>query len=137
MSWMLDRRICRLSIGLLAAASGLPGLMSTATAQARDPVYDAARRQGLVGERVDGYLGIVVPPPPSPELQRLVRDINIKRKALYVEKARAERVTAETFAFVAACIAIARSAPGEKYQAPDGTWRTRGSEPPERDSRCP
>ena len=26
---------------------------------------------------------------------------------------------------------------GEKYQAPDGSWQTRTSAPPQRDSRCP
>jgi uncharacterized protein len=32
---------------------------------------------------------------------------------------------------------ILKTATGEKYAAPDGTWKTRTSEPPERDPRCP
>ena len=137
MPWWVESRVCWLAIAFAAVPAALPAPApaATATTQARPLSYEAARRQGLVGERVDGYLGFVVPP--SPQLRRLVRDINIKRKALYIERAKANAVTAAEYAFVAGCLAIARTLPGEKYQAPDGTWRTRGAEPPVRDRRCP
>ena len=64
------------------------------------------------------------------------RDINIKRKAAYTQRASATNSTVEQFAFTTGCNLIAKTAPGEKYQSPDGVWRTRGSEPPMRDSRC-
>ena len=41
------------------------------------------------------------------------------------------------YALPAGCLAIANTSPGEKYEAPDGTWKTRTSAPPERDPRCP
>ena len=135
MAWCAESRVCWLAIAFAALAAALPAPAAIATTQARSPLYEAARRQGLVGERVDGYLGFVVPP--SPQLRQVVRDINIKRKALYIERAKASAVTAEEYAFVAGCLAIARTLPGEKYQSPDGTWRTRGPEPPVRDRRCP
>ena len=137
MPWWVESWVCWLAIAFAAVPAALPAPApaATATTQARPLSYEAARRQGLVGERVDGYLGFVVPP--SPQLRRLVRDINIKRKALYIERAKASAVTAAEYAFVAGCLAIARTLPGEKYQAPDGTWRTRGAEPPVRDRRCP
>jgi len=135
MVWKIDRKSCLLAIGLTSLPVGLPTPVSKAEAAARDPVYDAARRQGLVGEMPDGFLGFVVPP--SPALRRLVQHINIKRRALYIEEALANGVTPEAFAFVAGCLAIARSKPGEKYKSPDGAWRTLGNEPPLRDSRCP
>ena len=131
----VESRVCWLAIAFAALAAALPAPAAIATTPARPLLYETARRQGLVGERVDGYLGFVVAP--SPQLQRLVRDINIKRKALYIERAKANAVTAAEYAFVAGCLAIARTLPGEKYQAPDGTWRTRGAEPPVRDRRCP
>ena len=53
------------------------------------------------------------------------------------QKAQAANATLEEYALTAGCIAIARTEPGEKYQAPDGSWKTRTSAPPERDSRCP
>ncbi|MXO73893.1 DUF1318 domain-containing protein [Altererythrobacter aerius] len=109
-------------------------IAAPASAQ-RDPAYDAARAAGQVGEKMDGYLGIVGNG--GSQLQRIVADINIKRRALYAEKARAANATLEEYALTAGCIAIARTAPGEKYQAPDGSWQTRTSAAPMRDSRCP
>ena len=102
----------------------------------RDPAYDAARSAGQVGEKMDGYLGIVghwLGPAPADR----GRDINIKRRAVYADKARAANATLEEYALTSGCLAIARTAPGEKYQAPDGSWQTRTSAPPQRDSRCP
>lgn len=124
------------SLRTLAFAAAAAGMVFGAPAYAqRDPAYDAARSAGKVGEKMDGYLGIVGAS--SPELQRIVNDINIKRRALYAEKAQAANATLEEYALTAGCIAIARTAPGEMYQAPDGNWRTRTSAPPLRDSRCP
>lgn len=123
--------------GMLAVAAGAAlavGIAAPAMAQ-RDPAYAAAREAGKVGEGRDGYLGIVGQP--TPELQRLVDDINIKRRAVYARKARENNATIEEFAFTAGCQAILRTEPGEKYQAPDGSWKTRTSAPPERDPRCP
>ncbi|QIQ88077.1 MAG: YdbL family protein [Erythrobacter sp.] len=122
---------------MLAAAAGAAlavGMAAPAMAQ-RDPAYAAARAAGKVGEGRDGYLAIVGQA--TPELQRLVDDINIKRRAVYAKKAQANKATVEEYAFTSGCLAIANTAPGEKYEAPDGTWKTRTSAPPERDPRCP
>ena len=121
----------------LAAAALIVPLMVAGPAQAvqRDPAYAAARANGAIGEKIDGYLGIVGSADAS--LRKLVDDLNIRRKASYAEKARAEGVTIEEFAFAQGCILIARTAPGEKYQAPDGSWQTRGSGPARLDPRCP
>jgi len=119
--------------GLVALAA--LGLATAPALAQRDPAYEAARKAGRVGEKPDGFLGIVGPA--DPELQRLVDDINIKRKAIYAEKAKENNATLEVYAFTAGCQAIARTVPGEKYMAPDGTWHTRTSTPPIRDPRCP
>ena len=117
----------------IAAALALTGFAGTAHAQ-RDPGYAQARAAGQVGEKMDGYLGIVGPE--TADLQRVVRDINIKRRAVYADRAKAANSTLEEYAFTAGCLAIARTAPGEKYQAPSGAWATRTSAPPQRDARC-
>ncbi|MGN3973945.1 YdbL family protein [Tsuneonella sp. SYSU-LHT278] len=122
-------------ITLIASALAAGLLVSTPALAQRDPAYDAARSAGLVGEKMDGYLGIVGAS--TSELQRIVNDINIRRRAVYAEKARAANATLEEYALTAGCLAIARTVPGEKYQAPDGSWQTRTSAPPMRDSRCP
>jgi hypothetical protein len=43
------------------------------------------------------------------------------------EKAQAQHATIEEYAFTTGCLLIAQTTPGEKYQAPDGAWKTRTS----------
>lgn len=117
-----------LTLGILAAAALVPG---AALAQ-RDPAYAAARASGQVGEKADGYLAAL-----AAGARAMVDDLNIKRKDAYTAEARQQSATVEQVAFVAGCRNIARTQPGEKYQAPDGSWQTRGAGAPQRDSRCP
>lgn len=118
----------------IAAIVGLGLALSPALAQ-RDPAYDAARASGQIGEKADGYLGIVGNE--TTDLRRIVNDINIKRKAVYAERAQANDATIEEYALSIGCQQILKTTPGEKYQAPDGTWQTRTSAAPSRDPRCP
>lgn len=130
-------RIKHFSIAATALASFGMAAMIVAPAHAlqRDPAYAAARANGAIGEKMDGYLGLVGSPDAA--MRKLVDDLNIRRKASYADKARAEGVTIEEFAFAQGCILIARTAPGEKYQAPDGSWQTRGTGAARLDPRCP
>lgn len=123
----------RFTLVMGVVALGLGALSGAAWAQ-RDPAYEAARAAGQVGEKMDGYLGIVGAE--TPDLRRMVSDINIKRRAVYAEKAQAANATMEEYALTAGCLQIARTVPGEMYQSPGG-WKKRTSSPPERDSRCP
>jgi uncharacterized protein YdbL (DUF1318 family) len=116
---------------LVLTAVALPG---AAMAQ-RDPAYDAARKAGQVGEKTDGFLGVVGNQPAA--IQRLVDDLNIKRRANYAERAQAQNATLQEYALTQGCVLIARTEPGEKYQAPDGSWQTRTSAAPQRHPRCP
>ena len=118
-----------------AAIAGLALTFATAAWAQRNPAYAAARAAGQIGEKTDGYLGYVVPP--SAAIRALVEDLNIKRRALYSEKARSANATVEEYAFTSGCRLIAQTAPGEKYESPDGGWLTRTSAPAQRDSRCP
>ncbi|MCZ8136403.1 MAG: YdbL family protein [Porphyrobacter sp.] len=111
------------------------GLVAGPALAQRDPAYAAARAAGKIGEQPDGYLGIVGAADKT--LQDLVNDINIKRRAVYTEKAKENNATLEAYALTAGCQAIARTTPGEKYMAPDGSWQTRGAGAPIRDPRCP
>ena len=120
-----------LALAGLAVALAAP----TAAFAQRDPAYSAARASGQVGEKMDGYLAVIGSG--SPALRAMVDDLNIKRKAVYAEKAQAQHATVEEYAFTSGCLLIQQTAPGEKYQAPGGGWATRTSAPPERDPRCP
>ena len=121
---------------IIAVAAVSAGLMASAPAFAqRDAAYAAARSSGQVGEKMDGYLGYVGTP--SAQLRAVVEDINIKRKAVYAAKAQANNATIEEYALTSGCQLILNTRPGEKYQAPNGSWQTRGAGAPQRDSRCP
>ena len=111
------------------------GVLAAPVQAQRDPAYAAARSAGEIGEKMDGYIGIVGAE--TPDLRRLVNDINIKRRAVYAEKAQENNVTLEEYALSTGCQLILKTTPGEKYQAPDGSWQTRTSSPPLRDPRCP
>jgi hypothetical protein len=120
-------------LGAIAVLS-LGVTASIAHAQ-RDTAYEAARAEGKVGEKMDGYLGIVGAADPA--LRKMADDINIKRRSVYSEKAQAANATLEEYAFTSGCLLISRTKAGEMYQAPDGSWKQRTSAPPERDPRCP
>lgn len=113
----------------------LTAIVATPVLAQRDPAYAAARASGAIGEKPDGFLGYVTSP--SASVKALVEDLNIKRKAAYTRKAQETNSTVEQFAFTSGCNLIMRTAAGEKYQAPDGSWQTRTSAAPTRDSRCP
>ncbi|QJQ32853.1 YdbL family protein [Sphingomonas lacunae] len=121
--------------GLAVAAALLAGIsLSTPAVAQRDPAYQAARSEGLIGEQPDGYLGIVGTP--TPQLERVVNDINLRRRAHYTQEAARLQATVEQFAFTTACNLIQNLDAGLRYRAPNGTWMTRDATPPVRDSRC-
>lgn len=122
------------TMAALAITAAVAVSVPSAMAQ-RDPAYTAARAAGQVGEQPDGYLGFATTP--TPAIRALVQDLNIKRKASYTEGALSTGSTVEQYAFTSGCNLIAKTAPGEKYQTPSGSWKTRDSSPPERDARCP
>ncbi len=117
--------------GMLLAVLALP---APAMAQ-RDPAYEAARQSGQVGEKMDGYLGVIGSQPAA--IQNMVADLNRQRRENYTQRAQAQSVTLQEYALTQGCILISRTASGEKYQAPDGSWQTRGAGAPQRDPRCP
>jgi len=131
---MTDTAKRRTLIAATAIALAVGGAAGTAWAE-RDPAYAAARSAGQVGEKTDGYLGLVGVG--NQALKDMVDDLNIKRKAVYAEKAKVQHATLEEYAFTSGCLLISQTQPGEKYQGPDGSWKTRTAAAPERDPRCP
>lgn len=122
-------------LGLAAAGLVATALVAAPAAAQRDPAYEAARAAGRVGEKMDGYLGIVGSADGA--LRAVVDDINIRRRANYASRAQSQSATLEEYAFTQGCILISRTEPGEMYQAPDGSWQQRGAGAPQRDPRCP
>jgi uncharacterized protein YdbL (DUF1318 family) len=110
---------------LLALLAAVPG-----AAPAQSPAVYAARAAGLVGERYDGYLGIVGPV--SPAVRNQVATINIQRRKLYSDLAARKGVSPQDVGITAGCALLARVAVGEMYTWADGRWRRRlpGQPPP-------
>jgi uncharacterized protein YdbL (DUF1318 family) len=110
----------KLGAGFLIIAAALA--CSPTHAQARAQIGDAIAT-GQVGERYDGYMGAVGAV--SPDLQRQVAAINLRRRNLYIGLAMQRRVSAEAVGLATGCEMLGRLAPGAAYMLQDGSWRHR------------
>ena len=97
-------------------------------AAAQTPLVNAAREAGQVGERFDGYMGIVGQP--SAQLRSQVSAINIRRRALYSNLAASKRVAPHEVGITAGCQLLAGVQVGQAYLLADGQWRRRGAGQP-------
>lgn len=109
-------RIC-LALLLIAGFAAL----SSGSASAGDPEIEAAQQQGVVGERIDGYLGIVGGNV-DPALKRKVNEINNKRRALFDQTARETGTATAQVARISGEKQIARAAKGEYVMRDNGVW---------------
>lgn len=80
-----------------------------------------AKRDGYVGERADGYLGLVDQSAPA-DVIALVRDINEKRKAEYERIAKENGISYEQVQALAGKKAIERTADGQ-WILLNGGWQ--------------
>lgn len=94
----------------------------TSTAKA---IVDQAKMDGLVGERLDGYLGLV-DASASADVQAAMNEINIRRKSVYTKLARAQNVSVEVVAALSGEKLTAKALPGQKIMLGDGVWQSAG-----------
>ena len=87
-----------------------------------------AKARGLVGERYDGYVGLVADT--GAMLRHQVQSINILRRSLYSRFAIARSVTPADVGITAGCQLLATVGVGERYLAPDNDWHQRRSGQP-------
>ena len=80
---------------------------------------DEARANGLLGEQVNGYVGIVSTS--TPELENLAAEVNAKRKAHYAEIAARNGTAVEAVAALAGK-KLVESAPSGRYVRTNGGW---------------
>lgn len=95
-------------------------LVVTLTVQALALDLNAAKGQGLVGERPDGYLGVVAAG--RADVQALVADINARRRAEYQALAQRNGTPLSAVEQVVGQKLISRAAPGEYVMTPGGQW---------------
>ena len=93
-----------------------------ATANASGMDLDRAKDQGLVGERADGYVGIVVAQTNS-LVQAMVNQVNQKRRAAYEEIAKKNGTSVDAVALLAGEKLIERAPKGAWVTDPQGNWR--------------
>ena len=105
-----------IAVALIALATGAPAQEASVVAQ--------ARAAGFIGERFDGYIGVVTTP--SAALRTQVAAINIKRRSLFSNLAARRGVGAQDVGVTAACTLLGRVGVGEVYMLGDGQWRRRG-----------
>jgi len=113
----------RLTIAFLLIAIAPAALAQTL-------VLEAARAAGAIGERYDGYVGIVAPV--SPEVRSQVATINIRRRSLYSSLAARKGVSPQEVGITAGCQLLARVGFGQAYMLAESGWRRRapGQRPP-------
>jgi hypothetical protein len=118
----------RLSFVLALAAVAPPALAQT-------PLLDAARVNGSVGERYDGYIGIAGPV--SAQVRSQIATINIRRRSLYSSLASRKGVSPQEVGITAGCQLLARVGIGQSFLLADGGWRRRGQgQPPPIPNYC-
>lgn len=78
-----------------------------------------AKSQGLVGEQLNGYLGVIKP---SAEVQALVKKINQDRRAYYKEIAKRNATTQDVVEVLAGKKAIQKTSAGLYIQNTSGAW---------------
>lgn len=80
-----------------------------------------AKQQGMVGEKLDGYLGIVQSSP-SADLRNLVEEVNAARRQKYEEIAKQNGTSVETVEVLAGEKAIEKTQAGHYVQTATG-WK--------------
>jgi uncharacterized protein YdbL (DUF1318 family) len=100
-----------LALALLAVPSGLV---------LADQLGDA-KKAGSVGERPDGYLG-VVSGGAGAEVKALVQGINAKRREKYGTIAKKNGTAVEAVAALAGAKLIEKTAPGQYVMTSSGKW---------------
>ena len=107
-------------LAVLALLSGpVLGFSAPEPAVAQSLTLQQAQAQGYVGERLDGYVGIVQN---APGVTQLVNDVNLQRRQLYRDIARKNNIPLNTVEKLAADKAINRAPSGEYVQDASGKW---------------
>lgn len=109
---MLKKALLPLTLLVSLAASSLALALT----------LDEAKAQGLVGEKVDGYIGAVVASP-NAEVQALITSTNDGRRQVYADLAKRNNISVDQVGAVSAEKLRANAKSGEYLQQPSGQWQ--------------
>lgn len=93
--------------------------ISTIALSAWATSLSAAKQQGLVGELPNGYLGMVIK---SDKAKKLVESVNKKRKSIYLNLARKNKITMQQVTALAGEKALAKTQSGHFIKDTSGNW---------------
>ncbi len=99
---------------------GLTALLAAFPAYALD-LHDA-RRQGVVGEKLDGFAAALKS---APDVNNLVASVNAKRQQEYARISKQNGQPPDVVGKLAAQQIINNLPPGTRYQSPDGSWKVK------------
>lgn len=102
---------------LLAILTGLLLAFGVSAAELR-----AAKSQGWVGEKPDGYIGLVSSDAPA-DVRALVQDVNAKRREHYRRIANQQGAAISEVEKVGGMTAIEKTSPGNYIMDSSGQWR--------------
>lgn len=108
-----------------AAAVAAIAIFAGLSAAAASAAIDAAKASCIVGEQMDGYLGIADDSKATEEIRREVRSVNQQRKAAYEKLAQKNGVTVDVSAALTAEQLINRAPAGHCYRDQSGAWNTK------------
>jgi uncharacterized protein len=83
---------------------------------------DQAKADGQVGERIDGYVGVVDANAPG-DVRAMVDQVNAERRAEYAEIAAERGIAVQAVAQIAGQKLIQRAPGGQYVLGADGQWR--------------
>jgi uncharacterized protein YdbL (DUF1318 family) len=106
---------------ILAVFAALLLAAAPAAAQSATETVEQAKADGLVGERVDGYLGFVAEQAQE-DLVDEVEDINIRRRAAYTRLAEQQGASVEVVARLTAEKLIDNLPAGYWYKNANNQW---------------
>ena len=99
--------------------AGCVAILSTVVASSAFALsLDDAKAKGLVGEKTNGYLGVVNPS--NAEAQALIVDVNQKRRQAYEDIAKRNRTDIRAVETLAGEKAIQNTKPGNFVESPSG-----------------
>ena len=101
----------------LASALLLSSLLFAGSAFAMD--LHSARRDGLVGEKSDGYVSALKS---SPDVEALVSDVNARRREEYAKISKQNGQPVDVVGQLAAEQIRSKLEPGASYQGAGGAW---------------
>jgi len=110
------------SVIKFAIASIMLSFIQLGAAHAASATIETAKSQCVVGEQIDGYLGVVDGATISQNVEREIRAVNQQRKAAYADLAGRNGVTIDDAEMLTAERLINAAPSGHCVQDSSGSW---------------